>query len=74
MAQLQRRIGAGAGLFIEVLGFFTLFFFFPWGIIIGIVFMLTGARMRRGWRCGKCGNPVADKYVRMCPTCKVSFE
>lgn len=39
------------------------------GFVVAVGFIVLGAAMAAYFSCGRCGNPVADKDVRMCPTC-----
>jgi len=43
-------------------------------IFILIVFLVVGAEKSKRLVCGKCGNPIADKQVMICPTCHVELE
>jgi len=44
------------------------------GLIVLIAFIVQGRKMGTKWKCGKCGNPIADKSVKICPTCKAHLE
>lgn len=67
----------GLGCFIQIIGVFIILgtLPMPWptdmiGIALGIiVILIAGARKRVFWRCGHCGNRLADKKVKICPTC-----
>lgn len=39
------------------------------GIPLGIILLVAGGRKAIIWRCGHCGNRLADKKVKICPTC-----
>lgn len=68
----------GGGCLVQALGFLlapVLFFFFPpVGFVLAALFLIAmliwGSRLSVSYRCGNCGNPVADKNVKVCPTCK----
>jgi hypothetical protein len=48
------------------------------GIVIGIILLLVllvvGSRMSTKWLCEACMNPLPNKEVKMCPTCKENFK
>lgn len=69
------RAGAGClvqglGLLLMVSGFFTLGI----GFIIGLVLLVAGGRMALKTICSECGNPIANKSVKVCPACKTHFK
>ena len=82
MAKLKRKGEmTGIGCAVQGLGLLVGFagiFLGPVGWIVGgglaLLLLLVGGRMVLKWVCGDCGNPVADKGVRMCPTCRETFE
>jgi len=39
------------------------------GILAGIMLLIIGGRMAILWTCGKCGNKLTSKQVKICPTC-----
>jgi DNA-directed RNA polymerase subunit RPC12/RpoP len=65
-----------AGLAMELLGLILLFIWplFPISTIIGIAFMIAGFNVSKTWRCGGCGNPLADRKVKMCPACRAILK
>jgi hypothetical protein len=63
---------SGGGCLVQLIGLIALFFF-PIGTLFGIGLFFAGSAMSRKWRCSSCGNPIADKYVSICPTCKIQF-
>jgi hypothetical protein len=48
------------------------------GLVIGLVgcvcLFVVGSEMSKKYVCGSCGNPLASKHVRICPTCKAQIE
>ncbi len=58
------------GCLVMVLGLFLCITFYgiPLGILIIIIGIFIGNK--KTWRCGHCGNMVADSRVRICPVCK----
>lgn len=72
---------AGSGCLVQGIGIVIIFFsfsFFPFGTIIGgllgLGLIAQGSQMSQKFRCSECGNPVVDKKVTMCPTCKATFS
>lgn len=43
------------------------------GLVGGIVLFISGSAKSKKWICGNCGNPIANKDVMMCPTCRSRF-
>lgn len=43
------------------------------GALIGIPCICAANSLSRRYRCGNCGNPVADERVRKCPTCSAAL-
>jgi predicted RNA-binding Zn-ribbon protein involved in translation (DUF1610 family) len=66
---VNRRKTSAGGIILELIGFFLLFVF-PIGTIIGVCLIALGYGMSKRLVCGFCGNQIADKDVRMCPTCR----
>lgn len=60
---------AGAGALVQLIGIIACFTVV--GIIVGIPMFIVGTKMSNKFTCGECGNPLADKNVRMCPVCKI---
>ena len=40
------------------------------GGLLGLILLIIGGRMALKWICGACKNPIADRSVQMCPTCR----
>ena len=59
----------GVGALVQLAGFIALFFFFPIGIVAGIILLIIGSRMSIKWTCGLCGNKLESKEVTLCPSC-----
>lgn len=65
---------AGVGALIQAVGIGLMFFWFPIGLFIGILFLLIGSSMAVYKICSNCGNKLVNKEVKVCPTCKASFS
>ncbi len=73
---------AGTGCLLQLLGLLAPFLLGAFagaiGVIIGVimlvVLLLMGSRAAIKFKCGNCGNPVADKDVKMCPTCRANLR
>ena len=63
----------GSNILLALLGFILLFVF-PIGTVFGVLLLAAASRGKIGWRCGNCGNPLADKEVLMCPACTARLE
>lgn len=67
----------GGGCFVQLLGVLLgalAFFLVPVvGLITGPLLFISmffwGSQMAKSFECSNCGNPVASKRVRLCPTC-----
>jgi Zn finger protein HypA/HybF involved in hydrogenase expression len=70
--RLARKTSLG-GVAMELVGF-VLLFLFPIGTIIGICFLIVGFNASKVWRCSNCMNLVADRKVRICPSCGASIR
>jgi len=44
------------------------------GLFLCPILLFVGARMATTWRCGHCGNRLADKTVEICPTCRAPLK
>lgn len=44
------------------------------GVFICLLFLVIGSRMSIKLICDACGNPVASKAVKICPTCHATFN
>ena len=64
---------AGVGCLIQAIGL-VLLFFFPIGTFIGVILLIYGSMKSVYWVCSNCGNRLADKNVKMCPTCKARLS
>jgi hypothetical protein len=67
----RRKDPLGIGL--EVIGFVAMFFFFPWGMLIGAVVVFLGWRKSTALLCGNCRARVKRRSAEKCPECKVPF-
>ena len=63
----------GTGCLVQTLGIIACFFFFPIGVIIGLILLILGGRMAIKYVCSECKNKV-EKGVRLCPACKAQFR
>lgn len=70
--RFARKTSLG-GLALELVGF-VLLVVFPIGTIIGLCLLIAGFNASKVWRCSNCMNFVADKKVRMCPSCGASIR
>lgn len=50
------------------------FMFLIIGFVLCVVCMMIGSRLAKKFSCGHCGNPVAGKDVRLCPTCQMNLR
>jgi len=60
----------GVGCLVQGLGFVLCFFFFPIGLVAGIIVLIIGGRLAVKLVCSACGNKIEDKGVNICPVCK----
>jgi len=44
------------------------------GILIFVILFFVGSAASSKWICDNCGNPLADKQVKICPTCRAEFS
>jgi len=44
------------------------------GVLIGVGLFIWGSFNAFSWICGHCGNRIDGSHVKICPTCKASFE
>lgn len=58
------------GSFVALLGWMI----HPYLSILGLFMVAGGIIKPHHWRCSNCRNPVANKAVRMCPTCRTDFR
>ena len=73
---------AGTGCLLQLLGLIAPFLLgavmgpigIVFGVILLVVLLLVGSRAAIKFKCGNCGNPVADKDVTMCPTCRATLR
>lgn len=42
--------------------------------VVGLFAIVHGARKCNKWRCSECRNPLANRDVRACPTCRAQFQ
>lgn len=62
----------GVGALVQALGVVSFFFFFPFGLLLGLVMLLVGHQMAKRTVCGKCGNRV-ERSSKLCPVCKCAL-
>ncbi|HSW63665.1 MAG TPA: hypothetical protein VLH56_10215 [Dissulfurispiraceae bacterium] len=82
MAKIKTKTEfAGAGCLVQGVGILVglaSFAVFPIGTLIGgllgLGLLIHGSRMSQKLRCSDCGNPIADRAVRICPVCRASFD
>lgn len=62
----------GAGCFLQTVGLVLIIcgFWLIFPIFIGLALIFWGSMIARKYVCPSCGNPLADKYVSMCPVCR----
>jgi hypothetical protein len=80
--RIRRSEFAGKGCLIQGFGLLLPFLGFvfagPVGLLLGLIVMipvlLSGSRASFRWECGECGNPIAGKQVKLCPTCGARFK
>lgn len=65
---------AGVGALVQAAGIALMFFWFPIGIFMGLLFLLIGSSMAVYSVCSNCGNKLQNKESKVCPTCKASFN
>jgi len=78
MARLQQKTTTGAGsCLVQGIGLVLPFAGFGlggllglgFGVLLAIPLIVIGARLAVEFRCGNCGNKVADKLVKKCASC-----
>lgn len=62
----------GVGCLVQFVGL-VLLFFFPVGTIMGVFLLIIGGRLAIKNICSECGNNVANKKVKVCPSCQATF-
>lgn len=88
--RLQKVEFAGVGSLVQFLGLLALLAAACFGylmgqtlagVVVGVVgvvgcicLIVIGSEMSKKSICGNCGNPLASKHVRLCPTCKSPIE
>ncbi|MFA6054050.1 MAG: hypothetical protein WC769_01620 [Thermodesulfovibrionales bacterium] len=72
---------AGTGCLIQAIGillFLGSFLAFPVGPFFGfplmIILFIWGSSKAGKLLCSECGNPIDNKKVKLCPSCKVAFS
>lgn len=67
---------AGSGCLVQGLGLLLLLliFWFPFSTIAGLCLLIAGSQMSKRHYCGECRNPVANRGVKICPTCHSNFN
>ncbi|OOZ36107.1 hypothetical protein [Solemya velesiana gill symbiont] len=64
---------AGPGALVQLAGVIACFFYFPLGLIAGILLLIIGNRMSRKLVCSVCRGGIDDK-ARICPHCNDLLE
>jgi hypothetical protein len=44
------------------------------GTVLMVVFVFVGWKMSTTWFCGACGKPIANRKVKVCPSCQAKFK
>jgi hypothetical protein len=65
---------AKSGRIVQFLGIPAFFVVPPFGAMVGLAMVVTGAIMTKKHHCSNCGNPVADKKVKRCRICLIVFK
>jgi len=65
---------AGKSSVVQLLGLALCFFFFPIGLILGILLIIIGSAMSRAWHCSECGTRLTSGKIKICPGCQSRFE
>ena len=68
----KAKTGSG-GCLIALIGIACFFYYFPIGIIVGIVLILIGNDWASYFACGNCGNEV-KKDSKLCPSCHATLK
>jgi hypothetical protein len=63
----------GLGLLAPVVGLLAGPVGFTAGLLVMVALFIVGSAKSKRWICGNCRNPLADKGVRMCPTCRADL-
>lgn len=63
----------GLGLLAPLLGLLAGAAGFVIGLLAMFALLILGSVKSKRWICGNCKNPLADKGVRMCPTCRADL-
>jgi hypothetical protein len=61
------------GLALEILGFVTMLFLFPWGLFAGAAIVYFGWRKSTVLVCSNCHSVVADQQQEKCTGCRSKF-
>ena len=62
------------GLALEIGGFIAMFFFFPWGILLGLILVFLGWRKSNRLVCSNCGTILKSRTAETCPACRSKFS
>jgi hypothetical protein len=62
------------GLGLEVIGFICMFFFVPWGFLVGVILVITGWRRTNALICSNCSARVPNRTTESCPGCRCKFS
>lgn len=63
-----------AGLAMEIGGFASMFFLFPYGMIAGATLVYFGWRKTNALVCSNCHTIVSKRTVEKCPGCRSKFS
>jgi hypothetical protein len=69
-----KSVSFGSGCLVQIIGIISLFLFFPFGIIIGIILLIIGSRLSFKFLCPQCNNKLDNNKVKLCPTCKTELD
>ena len=74
MAKIEKKgVFLGKGALVQLLGVACCFFFFPFGVIVGVIAFVAGSFMSTIPICSNCKNRV-ESASKMCPTCKEQLQ
>ena len=63
----------GVGFWIQLAGL-ALLFLFPLGTIAGIILIIGGQFGYSSLRCSNCQNPVDNRQIKVCPSCRAILQ
>jgi hypothetical protein len=44
------------------------------GTVLMVVLVFVGWKMSTAWFCGACGKTIANRRVKVCPSCQATFK